>query len=232
MSSLPLSIRTALASAGFLVLGGCSMAEPTLQETLEFELAVNPDSVLLIDAGAGPLTVEGDSGDSIRVEAGIYQTSANDDYRVVLEADGENAARIIAEAASSSFGTSDYIDLSVRVPRSIELQVDDGSGSIRIRNVDGHVDIEDQSGSLEVSNVGGHLTIDDGSGSIAVDGVGGDVTIEDGSGSIEVSNVGGTVSVDDGSGSISVSDAGDFELIDDGSGSVRLNNIRSRGDAG
>ncbi len=228
MTALPLSPRLGLACLGMLTLGACSFGSPTLQETRELELTVSPGSELLIEAGAGTLTVTGDDGDAIRVEAGIYQSSANDDYRLVLEIDGDDGARLVAEAASGMFGSSDYIDLAVRVPRAMHLTVVDGSGSARIRDLNGDLDVEDQSGSLTISTIGGNVSVEDGSGSVSIDDVGGDVRIDDGSGSIDVRRVGGTVSIDDGSGSITVRDAGDFELRGDGSGSVNLSGIRSR----
>lgn len=224
-----ISTRILLAAASTLILDACSLGKPTLQETRELELTVSPESGLVIDAGAGPLTVEGDDGNSIRVEAGIYQRSSSNDYSLVLEADGEDGARLVAEAASTTFGSSDYIDLAVRIPRSMQLRIDDGSGSIRVSLLDGNLDIEDGSGSITISGIGGSLAIDDGSGSISIEEIGGDVTIDDGSGSIDVRGVAGTVSVSDGSGSITVADAGDFELLEDGSGSVNLTEIRSRG---
>ncbi|MBY6204250.1 hypothetical protein [Halomonas denitrificans] len=220
--------RIFLAVLAVAALGACSFGQPTLQETRELELSVDPGSTLVIEAGAGPLTVTGDDGDAIRVEAGIYQRSANDDYRLVLEVDGDDGARLVAEAASNLFGSSDYIDLSIRVPRTMRLRIDDGSGSIRISSIDGDVEIEDGSGSITAEGLGGDILVEDGSGSISIEGVAGDVTIDDGSGSIDVRDVGGTVTVSDGSGGIDVRDAGDFELLDDGSGGVELRGIRSR----
>ncbi len=228
MSTPLVFVRAPVAAAFALILGACSFGSPSLQETRELELSVSPGGELTIEAGAGPLTVQGDDGDAIRVEAGIYQRSANDDYRLVLEADGEDGARLVAEAASSMFGSSDYIDLSVRVPRSMNLRIDDGSGSIRITSIAGDVEIEDGSGSITAEELGGDVRVEDGSGSISIEEVAGDVTIDDGSGSIDVRSVGGTVTVSDGSGSITVENAGDFQLEEDGSGSVDLKDIRSR----
>jgi hypothetical protein len=230
MSKLSTALRIPFAITSTLLLGACFFGEPTLQETRELALSVSPGSQLTIEAGAGPMTVEGDDGDSIRVEAGIYQRSANDDYRLVLEADGENGARLLAEAASTAFGGSDYIDLTILVPRSMDLRIEDGSGSIRVRGVDGDLDLEDGSGSVTIAMIGGNITINDGSGSLSIEGIGGDLRIDDGSGSIDVSEVAGKVTVSDGSGSITVRNAGDFELLEDGSGSVNLEGIRSRAD--
>lgn len=171
MSTPPVFVRAPFAAASALILGACSFGSPSLQETRELELSVSPGSTLTIEAGAGPLTVQGDDGDAIRVEAAIYQRSANDDYRLVLEADGEDGARLVADAASSMFGSSDYIDLSIRVPRSMRLRIDDGSGSIDVRDVAGTVTVSDGSGSITVENAGDFELLDDGSGSVNLEGI-------------------------------------------------------------
>jgi len=217
---------TAIVFVGLLI-GACSLTQPTLQDTVELELAGPANTSLQIEAGAGRLVLEGDDGDSIRVKAEIYQTVASDDYRLELNSDGNQGARLIAETTSSGFGVSDYIDLSILVPSTVRISIDDGSGSMRIRNLGTSLDIDDGSGSLEISSVEGDITIDDGSGSLTIENVGGDVMIIDGSGSITVIDVAGTVSVDDGSGSITVRNAQDFRLLDDGSGSVNLSGIRN-----
>jgi hypothetical protein len=238
-----------LAAASLLGLAACTMRQPTLQETRSLELSVPAGSRFVVDAGSGPLALEGDeSAEAIEVEAEIWQVEANDGYTLSLEIDGDGAARLVSRNDSRIGMNADYIGLSIRVPASLEVLIDDGSGSIRVSGLAGNVDIQDGSGSIRVSAVGGDLTVNDGSGSFGADDIGGnvsiddnsgsititdaggDVTIDDGSGSITVRDVGGMVTVSDGSGSITVDGAVDFELRDDGSGSVNLDNIRSRRD--
>lgn len=228
-----------------LVLSGCSMMAPELQETRQLELSVPPDALLSIEAGAGSLSLRGaPDADVIQVEAEIWQVTPNDNYTLTLELDEDGVPRLISHTGS---GTSrDRIDLDIRVPASITLivndgsgsmqitdlagplTVEDGSGSIRIEDIGADVTIDDGSGSLRVENTGGQLRIEDGSGSIAVRNTDGDVFINDGSGSISVTDTVGIVTVDDGSGSINIDGADEFELLDDGSGSVELNGIRNR----
>lgn len=241
--------RIPFTAVALLALAACSMRQPTLQETRQLELTVSPGTLFAIDAGSGSLSVKGEAGlEMIMVEAEIWQVSPNEDYTLTLEADGDENATLIAQAHTGmSVGVqNDRIDLSIRVPDSLSLRINDGSGSIRIRDLAGNVDIEDGSGSIDLTRVGGDVTVDDGSGSISIDntegsiriddgsgsitvaGTAGDIRIDDGSGSITVRNTGGKVTVSDGSGSITVDGADDFELLDDGSGSVNLDNIRSR----
>jgi hypothetical protein len=238
-------VRLALATSGLLSLAACTVSSPTLQDTRTLEVSVAPGSGFMIEAGSGSLELQGEADRStIEVEAEIWQVEPNDDYTLTLETDGDGVARLVSRHGSGIGANADRIDLSVVVPESLELHVDDGSGSVRVSDLTGNVEIDDGSGSIAAARIGGDLTVDDGSGSfraediggslsiqdnsgsITIDGIDGDVTIDDGSGSITVRNVGGVVSVSDGSGSINVDGAGDFDLRDDGSGSVNVDNIR------
>jgi len=238
--------RLMVVAAILLSGSACSLGQAALQDTRDLELAIAPDASFTIEVGAGSMRVEGVAGaDRITVRAEIYQHRANDDYTLALESTDDGHARLRAHPGKG--WNRDHIDLTIRVPDSLKLriddgsgsieisnlagpvQIDDGSGSLRIDSIDGPVRITDGSGSLRANDIAGDLTIDDGSGSITIDGVQGAVQIIDGSGSIAVSNVSGKVTISDGSGSINVDTAGDFELVDDGSGSVNLINIGPRG---
>jgi DUF4097 and DUF4098 domain-containing protein YvlB len=118
------------------------------------------------------------------------------------------------------------LDLTVMVPRTMPLSIDDGSGSAEIAHV-GTLKMTDGSGELTVSDVVGDVDIEDGSGSIEVTGVTGDVRLSDGSGSMTVRDVGGSVTVEeDGSGSIDVVGVkGDFTVASDGSGGIEHRNV-------
>ncbi|MEM7202516.1 MAG: hypothetical protein AAF628_19750 [Planctomycetota bacterium] len=94
------------------------------------------------------------------------------------------------------------LDLTVELPGSLPVEIEDSSGSIVVRDV-GAVAVADGSGSVEILGVAGDVRVTDGSGSISIDEVGGSVFIEsDGSGSIDVTDVDGDLVVGpDGSGS-------------------------------
>ncbi|MBN2198870.1 MAG: hypothetical protein JW747_03380 [Candidatus Aminicenantes bacterium] len=196
---------------------------------------------LSVEAGAGSLEILGVEGLSgIEVEAEIYVRGIRerrlDDFlkdhlRLSLEKDGSRAVlkAYIEFRGISFFGGESSVDLKVRLPRTMALDIDDGSGWMTVEEIRSDVRIDDGSGELSVRNIDGNLVIDDGSGDIEIRGVTGDVRIDDGSGSIRVVRVGGTVTVDDGSGSIVIDDVDrDVVLESTGSGSVRTNNVRGR----
>ena len=222
-------LAMSLTAIAVMASSACTMTQPTLQETRELELSVPPDSRFTIDAGAGSLALQGEAAsDVIRVTAEIYQVEPNDNYLLSLGALEDGGSALIAIAGDRRSPGNDRIDLSIRVPESLQVSIRDGSGSLSVSDLAGGLVIDDGSGSMRVENIGGNVVIDDGSGSISVRNVDGDLTIDDGSGSITARDISGKVTVDDASGSINVDGAADFELIDDGSGSVNLDNIRSR----
>ena len=235
--------KLALIGIASIVLASCTPTGPTLQETRQLELSIPAGTLLRIDAGAGSFSLRGEPGtEVIQVEAEIWQVTPRDDYTLTLERDDNGAARLVTRTDAGA--TEDRIDLDIRVPESIRLDVTDGSGSLEISGVSGplfvrdgsgsiriedtgaDITIQDGSGSLRVENTDGHLRIEDGSGSITAINTAGDVTITDESGSISVTNTTGVVTISDGSGSIDVDGAEDFELLEDGSGSVNVDNIR------
>ncbi len=195
-----------------------------------------------IDAGSGSLVVTGvEDLQKIIVAATIKVPDEDaDDAREMIEKNlrlslenvrGE--AQLISnfESKGWSWGDSPSIDLDEQVPHGLALEVDDGSGSIKIVNVHSAVTVDDGSGSLSIKGAES-VKIDDGSGSITVINVNGDVDIEDGSGSITVERVGGSVTIDDGSGGIDVNDVEhDLIIIDDGSGGLNASNVRGNVDA-
>ena len=98
---------------------------------------------------------------------------------------------LLAIVATMAWGAGD-----VFVRRVV---IEDGSGSLRISDVNGDIDIQDGSGSLEIRSVTGDVVISDGSGSVRVEGVGGTVRIDEvGSGGVTVRDVDGDLIVTDG----------------------------------
>ncbi len=203
----------------------------------ERKLAVDASGLksLRIEAGAGSLDIRGDrNAGSVEVRATILVDGARDEKArefikkrmvLTLERSGDRAELIADFRNGMSMGKSGAIALEISMPAGIDLDIDDGSGSIKIQDTRASVLINDGSGSISVHNVA-DVRIDDGSGSIVVVDAAGDVHIDDGSGSIKVERVAGSIVVDDGSGSINVSDVqGSLSVVDAGSGNINYSNI-------
>jgi hypothetical protein len=221
-----------------LAVSGIALAD--YEEVRELSIDTRGIDMLNVESGAGSLDIVGVSGtNEITVTATIQISGRSDerarekiqeDMTLSLETDSDTAMlKAYFDNGMWGFGNSSSIALEVRVPESLHLVVDDGSGSADISNVKGDISVDDGSGSLELVDVGGNVDVDDGSGTLSIRGVGGDLTINDGSGSIRVRGVAGSVTVDDGSGSIDVSDVEeDLIIVDDGSGSLDFDNIGGR----
>lgn len=210
------------------------------EEQRDLNLSASGIDTVDIDAGSGSLEITGVSGaDEIAVTATILVPDRDDDKaRRIIESDlvltlekqGDTAVlKAYFNQASWHFGDSPSVQLVVRMPDSLNLSVDDGSGSMSVADISGAIDVKDGSGSITMTNVGGEVQIIDGSGSISVAGVGGDISIDDGSGSIRIREVAGSVVIDDGSGSIDVSDVEqDLIIVNDGSGGLDFSDIKGR----
>lgn len=210
------------------------------EEARELSLDAAELESLRVEAGAGSLEISGvPDSDRIVVSAVITVPDADADEAaeviekhmvLSLERNGDRAElRSLFEGGGGWFGDSPGIRLEVRVPARMSLDIDDGSGSIEIRDVAGDIQLEDGSGSIRMSEVGGSLRVEDGSGSIDITGVGGDVQLVDGSGSITLTRVSGSATIEDGSGGIDVSGvAGDVTIPKDGSGSVDVRDVQGR----
>ncbi|MCK5722043.1 MAG: hypothetical protein KAI84_05855 [Gammaproteobacteria bacterium] len=206
----------------------------TYREKRELNMEAKGIQVLDISCGAGALVIEGKEQQDIKVEAeieieGISDKKAKefikDKIELSLELKG-TVAYLKSKINDSFWGPKDVrVNLIVTLPPHLNLKVDDGSGSTRLRHMDGDVSIKDGSGSIEVSDTKGNLTIVDGSGSIDVRNIQGDVTIKDGSGGISAEKIGGDLTLMDGSGSIEVSGVDGGVLVDDGSGSIDIHDV-------
>ncbi len=196
---------------------------------------------LRIDSGAGRLNVTGvDSLTAIEVTAEIYVGGESekdmadfikDHVELSLEKRGDRAvlASHIEGHFHLFFSGDARINLTVRVPKSLAIEIDDGSGDMTVEDIAADVSIEDGSGGIRIERVAGNLRIEDSSGELEVEDVGGDVSIDDGSGSLTVSDVKGNVTIDDGSGSIDVDRVGKDVIIEEsGSGGVHIGKVDGR----
>ena len=222
-----------------VVLAGAVSAFET---TKTLNLAAQSILRLDIRAGAGSLTVTGREGlAAIEVRAEVVAPEVRDkdmeEYirdrvELTLEKRGDIAVlvgRIRDNGRLFHFGENARIDLTVTIPKTMALDIDDGSGDMVVEDLAAALRIEDGSGSIRVVRVAGNVRIDDGSGGLEVSDVTGDVTIDDGSGEVRVRRVGGTVTLDDGSGGIDIEDVEkDVRLINTGSGGVDVSGVKGQ----
>ncbi|TRX55747.1 DUF4097 family beta strand repeat-containing protein [Thalassomonas sp. M1454] len=219
-------------------------ADIHLQESLT--ITSEQLNMLEVESGSGELVITGsDNVTEITVKADIY-TDNDKNYDLSLKKVGSRAVLVAKNNSTSGFwnGNSPSIDLHVTVPKSLALDIDDGSGPIEVKNINnkvtiddgsgsllvkniqGDVTIEDGSGELQVSNVSGNVDIDDGSGEMSIADISGSVKVVDGSGDMNIHHIGGSVTIDDGSGDIDLSDAGGLTITESGSGGLKVKDVK------
>lgn len=208
----------------------------TRLETRELQLSAGEIDTLRIQCGAGRLLLKGIDGlDRIDVTVNIVVEGIESgdlqsffDQNILLDL-GKRGGRAVLRAEflrSSRFKPREAkMDLLVRVPMKMNINIDDGSGPIIVNDISGNLQVDDGSGSIAIRNITGRVRIGDTSGPISLEDIRGNVNVRDGSGSIDINFVVGNVSVVDASGSITIQDIGGYVKVSDGSGSINIHDI-------
>jgi len=212
-------------------------------KTKELTIPAEDVKLLDIDCGAGFLKITGhESLSAIEVTADIEIDVSNEEefqqivdkyLNLSLEKHGSTAKLVSNYNQSKSFfgflsgrNFNGKVNLTINIPAHIALRIDDGSGSINIRDIDAKIDLDDGSGDTEITHINGKINIDDGSGSLEITDIKGSVHVDDGSGNLVITNIFGDCFLDDGSGTVRVSEIEGDVQVDDGSGSIYIDDIK------
>jgi hypothetical protein len=246
--------------ATFVLLTGLPLAaladdcELTAERTLDFD--AKGLGTFKLDTGAGDLIVEGVPGLTkveIRGKACASEEKALSGIQLFQQREGEVASvgtKIPDEGFSWSLFSSHYayMDVRVRMPSGLKLDLRDSSGDLEVSGLTNGLDVKDSSGDIDVHDLVGAVTVTDTSGDINVRAISGDFTvISDSSGDINVDDVKGSAIVqEDSSGDISLKrvtldarvdrdSSGDIDFRDigrdaivgaDGSGDIVADNVK------
>lgn len=192
----------------------------------QLQLNVSQLNALKAETAAGALTIIGEPDRTqIEVDATVYSRPATQ-VTLSLTAEGKTAVLIAKTEERIMIGESPRIDLVVKMPAALALTLNDGSGDMEVRGVQGPMQVADGSGDILISN-GGSLQLTDGSGEIKLAELQGPVQVSDGSGDMSGNNLNGAVQVQDGSGEIRLSSIGGQVTIEDGSGDISVNGAAS-----
>jgi hypothetical protein len=207
----------------------------SIENTQQLELPVKDIQSIHIICGPGVLDVFGiERGDRIKVTAtvkisGITQNMLADflDEHVSLSLKKRHRKAVLqSEFKNENLMKADgKIDLTVEVPKNLDVKIDDGSGTIFVTALAGNLEIEDDSGSIEIRMMTGRVSISDGSGTVEVTDMIGNLEVKDGSGRIDIGGVTGNVRIVDGSGSMTVKDIDGNLTVTDGSGSIEISDV-------
>jgi DUF4097 and DUF4098 domain-containing protein YvlB len=207
----------------------------SIESTQQLDLSIKGIQSIHIICGPGSLDVFGvEGGDRIKVTAavkisGITQNMLQDflDKHVLLSLKKHNRKAVLhSDFKNQNLVKADAkIDLTVEVPKSLDVKIDDGSGSIFVTDLASNLKILDGSGSIEIRMTAGPISISDGSGKIELMDITGNLEVKDGSGKINIGRVRGNVHVVDGSGSMTIKDIDGSLTVTDGSGSIEISDV-------
>ncbi len=199
----------------------------------DIERVINASDLerLEVVAGAGSLRISGkESLREIKLTARLCAED-NDDLKemdVLSKVRGDSGTIETDIPTNSGWGAGSYnsIDLVIELPSTVKLDVTDSSGRALIENV-AEVDMEDSSGALRIKNIRGDVEVEDSSGALELEDILGDVTVSDSSGAIRASDIGKTLRIEsDSSGEIDAKRvAQDFIVERDSSGSISADGI-------
>lgn len=245
----------ALLSLSFLSACVVTPGKTTVLENRSLNIPGEGLTMLRIEAEAGWLEVIGDlESNEILVEAEfVGNTYGSDDVENLLkgmelthEVTG-SVAIIKAQTESSAWNRNPSINLTIHAPSNLEVEIDDTSGDLKVRNFNGALRLEDSSGDIVVESAGASVSVDDSSGDMLLTGVAGSIEVEDSSGDIDIRGAGDSAKINDSSGHISVVDVkgnvriadssgnisvedvgGDFEVTEDGGGQINYAGVQGQ----
>ncbi len=213
-------------------------------------------SLFKLATGAGDLVVEGVPGLArieVRGKACASEQDALAGIQFMQQREGATATvgtKIPDEGDSwSLFGSHyAYLDVHVRMPAALKLDLRDSSGDLEVSGLANGLDLQDSSGDILLHDIGGAVNVTDTSGDIDVRKISGDFTVisdssgdinvddvkgsavvqEDSSGDIKLRHVGGDARVDrDSSGDIDFLDIGRDAVVGvDGSGDITADGVK------
>jgi prepilin-type processing-associated H-X9-DG protein len=145
-----IALSTTVLLSACIVIATPSHADVHLQK--ELVLDAQTLKMLNINAGAGSLSIVGRDGiDEITVKADIYTSSEEDAYELILSNSGHTAYLVARNSSHSgrtniTWGDGHRIDVEVIVPKTMKLDITDGSGEMAVTSINANVDIKDGSG--------------------------------------------------------------------------------------
>ncbi|HEY6644583.1 hypothetical protein [Povalibacter sp.] len=187
---------------------------------------------VVIGAGAGDLNVYGQS-DASRVQASGKACASSAELLTQIQIDSRREGdtlylkTLMPNSMDGGLFLNVYatLDLSIRVPDSVAIELEDSSGDIELRRVKSAI-VADSSGDIEIEDITGDLDVSDSSGDIEIERVAGNLKVKDSSGDMELREIRGHVEIPvDSSGDIDIVQAGSVHIHQDTSGGIVIRRV-------
>ena len=168
--------------------------------------------------------IDGYNGSTLYFD-GVIEGNSGKDYSIEYDRSG-SLLKVWIDSPRSSWGSVDC-DLTLRVPSTVDVTVDNSSGEVIATGLAGKsLRLEASSGGLEANDIGGDILMKTSSGDIEITGLKGDLEIRSSSGGQRVRDVNGNVEGRSSSGRINlVNIVGDIDA-ETSSGGITLDGFR------
>lgn len=197
--------------------------EPDNVEQADFAVT-DPVERIVVKVDAGRVEILAGSGNTVEVERLLR---FNDERPRIDHTVTGGVLEIEADCPGSFFSirSSCSVDHLVRVPGSVDVEIDLGAGTVLVSGLDAVVVATTGSGAIELVDLGGRITAETGSGRVVLERVSGTADVSSGSGSIRGTDVRALqIVAETGSGSINLEFGTTPEEVElqTGSGSIAV----------
>ena len=173
------NVLIATAIAALLLVGVSQAKSPILEKSFE----VKSGGTLYLRSDSGSIQVESHSGNLVEIEVQIKGDDA-DDFAVEFSKDG-NDVRVVGEREGGFFSHDHRVRFIVKIPKSYNVDLETGGGSIDLSDLKGSVDAHTSGGSISLGRIEGDVEVDTSGGSITVEEVAGNIDAHTSGGSIK-----------------------------------------------
>jgi len=209
-----------------------------VEGSFDKSLIVSGAVQLDVRTGSGSIDVRPGASGTVRI---VGRITANDSWFGRGPAAAEKVKRleanppikqsgnaiVVGEIEDQDLRNNVSVSYEITTPAETRLLGRSGSGSQRVGDLAGPVDVSSGSGSVAIGATGGRVDASTGSGSIEAAGVKGAFHAHTGSGSVTARQVAGAIDVETGSGGVTVSQSGPGDVrVSVGSGPVRLTGVQ------
>lgn len=171
-----------IAGAGLLTFAAIGLTQASA-DTVEKSFNVEAGGTLYVDSDSGAIDIESHDGDTVEIRVDKRGKNA-DDFTVTFEQDGSDV-KIDGDKDSGWGNYSLSVKYSIKVPKSYNLDLKTGGGSIEIEDLNGEIDAYTSGGSIELGQINGDVDVKTSGGSITVDDVYGNIDANTSGGSIK-----------------------------------------------
>ncbi len=211
-----------------LYMNSCISIDTSAQKITIDKIEKSFDNISTLDVKGAfcKVTINSHSSDKINFKGEIKSNKERDDIKIKYEKKGNTLEVWIEKPNSLSGSYSGSFDFMV--PKNINLDIKNSSGSIIIDNIgQSTISLLASSGSINASNIESDITATTSSGSINTTNISGSLKAISSSGSHNIENIGGNVVATLSSGSIKINQVNGTVKSTSSSGSQYINAVKS-----